>query len=463
MNVMELLTAFVALAIFVSGLDDLFIDCCYYGSRFWRRLFPSGIPKITEADLIREIEKPMAVMIPAWNEHQVIGKMLKNNLRAIHYSDYHIFVGTYPNDPLTLDAVAEAAQTDPRVHHVILPHNGPTNKADCLNWIIRGIRDFDKERAIKTGIYVLHDSEDLIHPLSFKLMNYFIPRFQMVQLPVIPMETRVTDITSGTYLDEFAESHIKDMRVREILSGMVPSAGVATAFSSEAVESLIRRYQNRIFNTATFTEDYDLGFRLRELGGKSALIQFFVDRKRGKRKIRELVGTREYFPSDFRAAVRQKSRWTLGIVFHGWRERGWEGGPALRYMIWRDRKTLLTNLVNMTGYCLLIESAINSLWGYREGHISADSWIWSVLWADMFLLANRCAQRMIILAQLSGWRQAALSLPRIVWGNIINFCAVAKASHLFIRTELMGKKLVWAKTEHVFPADTHITFAKEAL
>lgn len=462
MSLMEFLSAFVALTIFVSGLDDLFIDCCYYGSRFWRRVFPSGIPKITEADLIREPEKPIAVMIPAWHEHKVIGKMLKNNLSAIHYGNYQIFVGTYPNDIPTLEAVAEAAGTDPRVHRVILPHNGPTNKADCLNWIIQEIRDFNKEKNGEIKIYVLHDSEDLIHPLSFKLMNYFIPRFQMVQLPVIPLETRVTDITSGTYLDEFAESHIKDMPVREILSGMVPSAGVATAFSSEAVENLFRRYQNRIFNTATFTEDYDLAFRLRELGGRSALIQFFVDRKRDGKKVRELVGTREYFPSEFFAAVRQKSRWTLGIVFHGWRERGWEGGPALRYMIWRDRKTLLTNFVNMIGYCLLIESAVNNLMGYREGHIGADSWIWSVLWADMFLLANRCAQRMIILTQLSGWRQAALSVPRIVWGNIINFCAVAKASYLFIRTELMGKKLVWAKTEHVFPADSHIAFAKEA-
>ncbi len=32
---------------------------------------------------------------------------------------------------------------------------------------------------------------------------------------------------------------------------------------------------------------------------------------------REFVATREYFPSNFYASIRQKSRWTLGIAYQG--------------------------------------------------------------------------------------------------------------------------------------------------
>lgn len=474
------LTAFVALAILVSGLDDLFIDCCYYAGEARRRFRRAPARGPTEADLRAEPEQSIAVMLPAWHEHAVISKMLANTLRTVDYRNYDIFVGTYPNDEPTMLAVAAVAETDRRVHRIVCPHDGPTNKADCLNWIIEGIRLHDKRSGRRTDILMLHDSEDMVHPLSFRLMNHFIPRHPMVQLPVIPLETPLGDITAGTYLDEFAESHIKDMLVRERVSGMVPSAGVGTGFSRDAIDELARKHDNQVFNVATFTEDYDLAFRLKAAGRGSILLQFYVERtqlvpggwwsRRERLRVeRELVGTREYFPARARDAVRQKARWTLGIVFHGWQQRGWEGGWALCYMIWRDRKTLMTNSVNMLGYLLLLEAGLGTWagWGGVPGrlycHVPAGSWLWQVILADAVLLANRCAQRMLCTWRVAGWRQAWLALPRIIWGNVINFCAVAKASYLFILTRMLGKKLVWAKTAHAFPSEEQLVGFKRKL
>jgi adsorption protein B len=477
---MEGLTAFVALAILISGLDDLFIDLCYYGSQAYHFLCRGPRHRLTEAELRAEPEQSIAIMIPAWHEHAVIAMMLKNTLRTVDYRNYDIFVGTYPNDEPTMLAVAEVAETDPRVHRIVCPHDGPTCKADCLNWIIEGIRVHDKKSGKRSDILMLHDSEDMVHPLSFRLMNHFIPRHSMVQLPVIPLETPLGDLTAGTYLDEFAESHIKDMLVRQRLSGMVPSAGVGTGFAREAIDKLALKHNNQIFNVGTFTEDYDLAFRLKAAGSGSILVQYYVERARlvpggwlsRKDRLhveRELVGTREYFPSSARDAVRQKARWTLGIVFHGWQQRGWEGGWALRYMIWRDRKTLMTNSVNMLGYLLLLEAGLGywAGWGSSPGslycHVPAGSWIWKVIMADAVLLANRCVQRMICTWRVSDWKQALLSLPRIILGNVINFCAVAKAAYLFILTSLLGKKLVWAKTAHAFPSEEQLVGFKRKL
>jgi adsorption protein B len=471
--VLVALTSFSAVAILISGLDDLFIDVCYYGSQLRRRLSRVRAKEVTEEELRVLPEQGIGIMIPAWHEDAVIAHMLRNTLKTVEYRNYDLFVGTYPNDEATMMAVAEVAESEPRVHRIVCPHDGPTNKADCLNWIIEGIRHHDKATGRRVDILMLHDSEDLVHPLSLKLMNRFIPEVAMVQLPVIPFESPAGEMTAGTYLDEFAESHLKDMVVRERLSGMVPSAGVGTGFSRASIERLALKHNNQVFNVGTFTEDYDLAFRLKAIGERSMLLQFSVERTRVEgtklRVVRELVGTREYFPSNFSDAVRQKARWTLGIVFHGWQQRGWEGNLPLRYMIWRDRKALVTNSVNILGYLLLLEAAVGPYWGTagqdpaRAQFIPADGWVWKVILVDALLLFNRCVQRVACDARVSTWKQAGLSLPRIIWGNVINFCAVARATYIFIRTRLTGEKLVWAKTAHAFPTEAQLLGYKRKL
>lgn len=477
---MQDLTAVVAVGILISGLDDLFVDLCYYGSELYRAVFRGRYPSVTEEQLSAEPEQAIAVMIPAWQEHAVIAQMLRNTIRTVDYENFDIFVGTYPNDEATMLAVAAVAELEPRVHRIVCPHEGPTNKADCLNWIIEGIRHYDKTTGKGIKIIMLHDSEDMVHPLSFKLMNHLIPRVPMVQIPVVPFESDYGDFTAGTYLDEFAESHLKDMVVRERLSGMVPSAGVGTGFSRDAIEELAVVHKGQIFNVCTFTEDYDLAFRLKAIGKRSILLQHFVERTQVVRtgwpfhrerlkRVRELVGTREYFPSKFKDAVRQKARWTLGIVFHGWQQRGWEGNLALRYMVWRDRKTLATNSVNMLGYLLLAEAAADAIMGRHSTaglfplHIAAGSWVWSVVYADSLLLTNRCLQRLATLRRITSWPQALLSIPRIIWGNVVNFFAVAKATRLFLCAKFSGQKLVWAKTAHAFPTEAQLLGYKRKL
>ena len=56
--------------------------------------------------------------------------MVEHNAAAINYENYHFFIGAYPNDDPTLDAVRDLESRFPQVHLAVCPHNGPTSKAD---------------------------------------------------------------------------------------------------------------------------------------------------------------------------------------------------------------------------------------------------------------------------------------------------------------------------------------------
>jgi bacteriophage N4 adsorption protein B len=459
------LTTIVAVGFLISGMDDLFIDIYYWCRELYRAVFKRHkIRPLTIQDLNRAPEKWTAVFVPAWQEHAVIKDMLRNALEIFDYENYDFFVGTYPNDEDTRLSVAQACEQDPRINVIVCPHDGPTCKADCLNWVYQGMLLKEREKGIKYEIIVLHDSEDIVHPLELKLFNHLIPRKDMVQLPVIPLEMPVTDVTAGTYLDEFAENHSKDLLVRERLSKMIPSAGVGTAINRTAIDQLAERKNNEPFNVSTVTEDYELGFRLAELKKTSIMAKFKVRRSqtvlRGfwrKRKevieIEELVAVREFFPDRFRLAVKQKSRWVLGIALQGWKQIGWPDGLSRKYMAYRDRKALFTNLFNMLGYLVLAFWIVMKFASPRGSVVLLQSrWVWYAIVADTGLMVQRSVQRFIALITISNVKQALLSVPRLLVLNVINFFATVVAAKQFLVAERTGKKIAWDKTSHAFPS-----------
>src|SRR5204862_365853 len=136
-------------AYLISGIDDLFIDICYLARVLYKRLFVAPrYPALREQALRARPEQPIAVMIPAWQESSVIRQMLLNTRSRLDYTNYVIFVGTYPNDPATAHEVDGLEEVGARVIRVTVPHPGPTNKADCLNWIYHAIRRYEAVEGI---------------------------------------------------------------------------------------------------------------------------------------------------------------------------------------------------------------------------------------------------------------------------------------------------------------------------
>ena len=464
----------VAVVFFISGIDDLFIDL-YYGVRsLYRQIFilPKHQP-LREEQLLQVSEQPIAILIPAWDESAVIRQMLENTLQTLNYANYHIFVGTYPNDPGTQREVEIVREKVDNVHRTVCPKDGPTNKADCLNWIYQGIKLFEEENNLRFAIFVMEDSEDIIHPLTLKLFNYLIPRKDMVQLTVLPLPAKWYRFTEGHYTDEFSENHYKNLVVREFLSGGVPSAGVGCAFSRRAIELVARLNDNQLFSIDSLTEDYDIGLRLQPYGMKQIFVKQGIERtilktglfsrKKREVKIKEYVAIREHFPRTFRAAMRQKSRWIVGICLQGWASIGWQGGLATKYMLYRDRKALVNNYVNMLGYLVLTVVLLYyiSLWLIPDSYrypplVRSGSWIWYVIWVDTVFMMVRICERCFCVYRFYDLPQALLSIPRFFWGNIINFAAGSRAIYLYAKYLVTGKFIPWDKTSHIFPSDAEL-------
>lgn len=203
-------------------------------------------------------------MVPAWNETGVIGNMAELAATTLDYENYHIFVGTYPNDPDTQRDVDEVCARFPNVHKVVCARPRPTSKADCLNNVLDAITQFERSANFAFAGFILHDAEDVISPMELRLFNYLVERKDLIQIPVYPFEREWTHFTSMTYIDEFSELHGKDVPVREALAGQVPSAGVGTCFSRRAVTALLADGDGIAFDVQSLTEDYDIGFRLKE-------------------------------------------------------------------------------------------------------------------------------------------------------------------------------------------------------
>ncbi len=479
---LEVVTAVVGVIILLSSLDDLFIDAWFWLRELRRSLTVKRRYTALSAEELRaKPEQPLAIMVPAWLEYDVISSMLETMVSTLEYKDYMIFAGTYQNDQRTIDEVERMRRRYRKLIRVEVPHDGPTCKADCLNWIVQAIFAQNAKQPVPFAGVILHDSEDVLHPLELKYYNYLLPRIDFIQLPVTSLERHWHELVAGTYMDEFAEWHTKDLVVRESLSKMVPSAGVGTCFSRRALEELAAETNNQPFNTDTLTEDYDIGARLAQRGMKQIFGKFeveYVTRRRswfglGPERvstIRMPLGVREYFPNTFRTAYRQKARWTLGIGLQGWQQVGWTGSLANRYLLFRDRKGLVTSFIAILAYVLLANFFVFFLadkfgwWKvYYPSYFRPGGWLVILMWLNAVALLLRVVQRAYFVGRMYGWEHAVLSIPRMIVGNFINAMAAARAWRLFIAHLITGKRLAWDKTMHDFPSTDQLSQQRQRL
>ncbi|CAH0308922.1 hypothetical protein SRABI130_04993 [Pseudomonas sp. Bi130] len=477
---LETSTIVVAVLILISSLDDLFIDLWYWSRRLFRK-FTVGrkYRPLTAEQLMARDEQPLAIMVPAWLEYDVIAPMIENMVSTLDYQNYVVFVGTYINDQRTIDEVERMRRRYKQLHRVEVPHAGPTCKADCLNWVIQAIFLHEKTHGMTFAGVVLHDSEDVLHPLELRLFNYLLPRKDMIQLPVVSLERNWYEWVAGTYMDEFAEWHGKDLVVRESMTDTVPSAGVGTCFSHRALQVLAGETQNQPFNTDSLTEDYDVGARLAKVGMNAIFVrfpvQFRVLRKSWFRKpyestLRMPLCVREFFPDTFRTAFRQKARWTLGIGLQGWEQMGWSGSLANRYLLFRDRKGVVTAFVSIIAYVILVQLLglivlrQSGLWDVSfPTPFETNGFIQYLLLANGLALAWRIAHRCYFTTVLYGWQHGLLSIPRMVVGNFVNFMAASRAWRMFLVGKALNRKLVWDKTMHDFPSTDLVAAAPRKL
>ncbi len=301
---------------------------------------------------------------------------------------------------------------------------------------------------------VLHDAEDVVDPTELHVFDVHIPALAMVQLPVVPLADPRSRWVSGHYLDEFAEAHRKDVVVRGMIGASVPSAGVACAIDRAFMGRLAGR-DGSPFDATCMTEDYEIGMRIAALGGRGALLRI--------RGIGGTVVTHEHFPATFETAVRQKTRWLLGIALDGWDRVGWRTGVADRFMLFRDRKTIVAPFLVGAAYLAVVMAAIDAVLRLAVPAarnfpplVGRGSSLAILLIVNTASLGWRLALRAGFTAAVYGWREGLRAVPRTVIANAINATAATRAVRRYFRIRAGREAPRWDKTAHRFPSDAGV-------
>lgn len=436
------LALFAGVGFLIFGASDLLVDIIWIGLRL-KRLILRIAPATLETLPPPERPGRLAVFIPAWREDDVIAPMLRHALRVWRDDDVRLYVGCYPNDPATIAAVRGVA--DPRLRLVVGDRPGPTTKADNLNTLWHALRADEAAGAALCKAVVLHDAEDIVHSAELKLFDRMIERFDLLQLPVVPLIAERRGV-SASYLDEFTESHGKELVVREAIGASIPSAGVGCAISRDAM-NLLAGADGHPFDAGSVTEDYELGLRLHAAGRRSAFVRL-PPSPQGT-----TIATREHFPADWRDAVAQKSRWMAGIALSGWDRLGWSGGLAERWMRLRDRQAPLAALLLCTGYLVLLAAPLLATAASLSGHpiILVTPTLAVIMTIGTGLLIWRLFMRFAFVAHDHGVIEGLRAMPRIFTSNAITIMAARKALGRYYHARRTGEA-VWGKTAHIFPA-----------
>lgn len=435
----------------LSGIDDLIpllicaFEVCHRKLARSRR----SAGQDTEGQPVMPAgQRRIAIFVPCWKESAVIGNMVRHNLAAIRYRNFDFFLGVYPNDEDTVHVAEQLAAEFANVHVACCPNPGPTSKADCLNGVYARMERLEDERGIAFDTIVLHDAEDLIHPQALELINRERNRFEMVQVPVLPLPTGFSDVTHGVYCDEFAEYQTIDMRARQASKSFIPSNGVGTGFAREVLDRLARERNYVVFDARSLTEDYEIGVHIHAMGYRQCFAPL-------TRTDQDFVATREFFPRSVHTAIRQRTRWITGIALQCWERQGWRGSWRTRYWFWRDRKGLLTNPLSVLANLLFVAGILD----YLVSLVSHIPWIFEIqnpavallCLLTMALQCLRLTVRALCVGRIFGLT-AALGVPlRSFHANLINCTAAIKAMQSYFAARRQKQVLAWQKTDHHYP------------
>ncbi len=211
---------------------------------------------------------------------------------------------------------------------------------------------------------------------------------------------------------------------------------------------LAERHSNRIFEPGCLTEDYENGFRVAGMGLPQQFIPIHIRQGRP-------IATREYFPRRFGLAIRQRSRWVTGINLQSWEFHSPRETVRHLYWFWRDRKSLIGNLVTPLTNLVFLYGAATWLWAH--GHHTAwglareASAIERAGEAGLTLQGVHLLIRVACSRRIYGWKFAAAVPLRVIVANWMNCFATSRAIWTYVSCKLRGQPLRWVKTEHAYP------------
>ncbi len=291
--------------------DELVFDLTYL-LRYRRLTNHALTPEELEADKPKRI----AVFLPTWQDSENIGPMLRATLGYTNYSPLHLdfFVGVYPNDRETLEAVEALSQEFVNVHIVVNEQPGPTSRGQLLNFMYGYLERFERNNRLEFEIVALHSADDVIHPYTFKLYSTLLRKYPAVQLPVLSLPSQGNfwkRLLNGAYAADVAEEQLRYLPVREALGFFVPCTSSGFALRRALLPEMAS--DGHIFSQQPGATDFDPALRLWRIGQPVHYhLQPIWRMDENGQTRREVVSVKQ--PLGARNAIRQtRGFWILGL------------------------------------------------------------------------------------------------------------------------------------------------------
>ena len=162
------LALFAGAGFLLFAVNDLLVDLIYFGRKIWRSLTVySRFPRAFASDLPAN-GKPgfIAILVPAWDESSVIAPMLRATLEAPRLSQLPDLRRLLPQRSGDRRSDRQRQGCAHRAGRGAA--DGPTTKADCLNHLYDALIAYEMSTGISAKAVVLHDAEDVVHPLELR-------------------------------------------------------------------------------------------------------------------------------------------------------------------------------------------------------------------------------------------------------------------------------------------------------
>ncbi len=413
--------AFLALAIFVLGMENLAIKLVA-DIQGWRRRRSEP----TLDMLRRKQEDRAAILIPITGPAPLAGAMLARIKRTIEYENYTIFVGVRATDTQLIAAVRREARADSRVQLCLYEGREAGTQGRALNALLAAVREFELRHDDDFRTYLLQGAESIPHPLSLKLVNWHCEFASIVQLPVLTVPRGRLSMAGGAGLDDLGEHNAREMQLRAQMIQSVPARGSGLALRRDAVWAL--RLHGDVFDPGSDSPAFDA---VRRLGERGHLASFVWQRDEN----RAVIAIEELSPRDLREAVRAKAERLSATALAGWQPLGNAQGSAwTHYFNYRDRRIVIvaatiacTVVTGLAAIALLFAGHMTP--GFESMPPLVDSpWVLTLLAVDAALLGAALIDRVVLTARTRGLAAAAFLPLAMVASGLITARAVLIAS-----------------------------------
>lgn len=340
---MQLTTVFLWLMLIAAARSLIYLGLALW--RGTRHAFDPGF------------QPPVTVIVPAYNEEMVIEKCLESILQS-DYANFTVVVVDDGSTDRTSQVVAQKFGHDDRV---VLLREENRGKWHAANFGLS---------VVETPYFVIADADSLFFPDT---VRWLVQQFKDDRVGAVAGLVEVgnhENLLTACQRIEYIVSQSVMRRAYEAFEGILVVPGAVGAWRTEAV------LRAQAFSGETITEDADLTVAVHRAG-------YLVRFQEQARSVTEA-------PANVRAFMRQRLRWTFGMLEVSWKHRGTiaEGravGLSIIDAIWFGLvSSLISPLVDVLLVLLLAGAVFNLATG---GALSLSGFPTVVLLSYFFLTA----------------------------------------------------------------------------